>query len=120
MEANTQLKNAFFSAANIDYLQTQMESRFRMESGMSISRQNDKELEVIMGTAWAHNAQGVAVSTREMSVLNEIVLDETLNQIRTGVAHHLNWHRLRDQPQLITPGVPGKSWNPLVMGDKIF
>jgi len=120
MESNTELKNSFYSDTNIDYLQNQMKVRFWKESGMTISRQNDKELEVMMGTAWAHNAQGVAASASEVTVLNEIVLGETLNQIRTGVAHHLNWHRLKDQPQIISPGVSGKSWNPLVLDGKIF
>lgn len=117
MESSTPLKDAFFSSSNIDRLQAGMRSRFQAESGLTIDRQSDQELEVIMGTVWSQNAQG---GMADLSILNNIVLDVTLEQIRVGVAHHLNWDRLRDQPQLITPGVPGKSWNPLIVGKKIF
>ena len=117
MESNTPLKQSFFSSQNIDRLQHLMQRRFQAESGMVIDRQSDQELEVIMGTVWAHNAQG---GMADLSILNNIVLEETLEQIRAGVAHHLNWDRLRDQPQLITPGVSARSWNPLIVDKKIF
>jgi len=81
---------------------------------MTLARQSDSELQIIMGTIWERN------SPSHIDVLNGLVVDYCLDQIRAGVEHHLEWHRRKDQPHLIEPGQPSDKWNPLVIGKNIF
>lgn len=110
MESTSPTKAAFFSQANVDTIQMALVRRFHRETGMTIDRQSDEELETMMGGVWSMNG-----NYKDVKGLNEIVIDDALQQIRVGVKHHLDWHKLQGQPQLITRGVPGKHWNPLVL-----
>ncbi len=114
MESSSVLKNSFYSDGNVDSIQSQIRRRFRGETGMTLDRQSDEELRIIMGTVWENN------SPIHIDALNSLVVDYCLDQIRAGVMHHLEWHRHKDEPHLMEPGQPSDKWSPLVIGKNIF
>ena len=114
MESSSVLRNTFYSQENVDSIQSKIRRRFRAETGMTIDRQSEQELRIIMGTVWENN------SPSHVDTLNDIVADHCLEQIRVGVSHHLEWHRHKDEPHLMVRGQPGDKWNPLVLDENIF
>lgn len=100
------LSTAFFSQENINNIQIALKNRVRCKTGMTIDRQSEESLVIIMRAMYALHAQhprqtsGSAIDT-EVSRLNEIVLAEIVPMATSNLAAYLGY--LRDASTLPDP-----------------
>ncbi len=97
------LNTAFFGTKNIDHLQSRIISVIKQKTGMTIGRQSDDELLVVMRNVYMsagalRRSGGVA---REVSRLNEAVLRIAVPNVGAGLAAYLGY--VRDASRLPEP-----------------
>ena len=86
------LSRTFFSVSNINALQKSIHDLVLKESGHSIDRQSDRELVTIMKGVFEAFAQDTyTISQEEIKRLNLIVLDIVVDQVKEGIASHLQY-----------------------------
>lgn len=96
----TPLSDAFFGAANVDRLQTQLRAEILRRTGYAIDRQSEQQLLIVMRYVFMQSArhQGGAA---EVARLNGLVLREIVPQVGAGLAQYVAY--LRDASTLPTP-----------------
>lgn len=95
------LSNAFFSAVNIERIQTQLRIVVREKTGHVIDRQSDEQIVIVMRAMYvlyAYHGQDVEPEVRR---LNAIVLSQLAPMVGTGVSQYFGY--LRDASQMATP-----------------
>ena len=103
IEAPNPLLHAFFSKANLDYLQNQIIQQVYLKSGKKykISRQSDNELLIIMrsiylSTRKVHHGPQVK---EEVAKLNQMVLQDVIPRIMCAVEGYLGYLNDRVNPR---------------------
>ena len=92
----------FFDPQNMHSIQIQARDAIRTETGLSIDRQNQDDLGVIMRYIYITNVYNPYSKVKEqISMLNKRTLGVMLEQIRTGLAARIGY--LRDISQPIEP-----------------
>ena len=111
------LNMAFFGTGNINALQGRITSVIKQKTGMTIGRQSDDELLVVMRnvymSAGALRRSGGTVG-REVSRLNEQVLRIAVPNVGAGLAAYLGY--VRDASRLPEPLARGEQTS--IKGDK--
>tara|TARA_B110000858_G_C17744187_1_gene446442 strand:+ start:550 stop:933 length:384 start_codon:yes stop_codon:yes gene_type:complete len=105
-QTETPLNSLFFSQQNVNVIQKTMRHKFKGESGLSIDRQDDRDLFALMRAVfimYEQNPYGDAVE--QVKNINEVVVNKALEQIRTNVSQFMTYVRDMDQPimPLATP-----------------
>lgn len=94
------LSDAFFSAQNVEHLQTRLRDVILEKTGYAIDRQSDEQLLIVMRYVFMQSARHEGGS-REVRRLNELVLVEIVPQVGSSLAQYLAY--LRDASQMYTP-----------------
>lgn len=95
--------NLYFSDRNIDALQTEILRIIRLSTGITISRQSERDLLGIMHFMYDQHANTrcpVSV-VDEVRRLNKFVLEESVANIKSGMLMHMQY--LKDASSLPTP-----------------
>jgi len=105
-QTETPLNSLFFSQENVNVIQKTLRHKFKGESGLSIDRQDDRDLFALMRAVfimYEQNPYGDAVE--QVKNINEVVVNKALEQIRTNVSQFMTYVRDMDQPimPLATP-----------------
>jgi hypothetical protein len=110
------LNMAFFGTGNIDALQGRIASVIKQKTGMSIGRQSDDELLVIMRNVYmsAGALRRSGAIGREVSRLNEQVLRIAVPNVGAGLAAYLGY--VRDASRLPEPLARGEQTS--IKGEK--
>lgn len=96
------LNMAFFGTSNIDALQGRIVSVIKQKTGMTIGRQSDDELLVVMRNVYmSAGALRSGNVSREVSRLNEQVLRIAVPNVGAGLAAYLGY--VRDASRLPEP-----------------
>lgn len=86
----TPISNKFFSVKNVNRIQKQIIQAVKQESGHNISRQSDREIVTIMRSVY--EAFGTNIDSKEeLQRLNDIVLDITVDQVKSGIQGYLQY-----------------------------
>tara|TARA_R110000851_G_scaffold197742_5_gene348850 strand:+ start:857 stop:1264 length:408 start_codon:yes stop_codon:yes gene_type:complete len=97
-----ELSLTFFDARNMSRIQTTARQRIQQETGLSIDRQDQDDLGMIMRFIYITNVYDPYNRVKEqIKLLNERTLDVMLGQIRTGLAARIGY--LRDISKPIQP-----------------
>lgn len=111
------LMEAFFSRRNVDVLQNRLRATIQKQTGYSIARQSDTELEVVMRRAYEEHASNTLDGVEaEVQRLNDIVLRSAVPVVASGVAAYLAY--LRDASRIPEPLPRGTQTS--VKGTKTF
>ena len=101
----TPLTSAFFSRENINAIQIQLRDKVKCVSGLSIDRQDDNTLLIIMRSIYAIHTQNTNSSTpavqAEVVRLNALVLLEIVPMALSNLAAYLGY--VRDASTLPVP-----------------
>ena len=110
------LNMAFFGTSNIDALQGRIVSVIKQKTGMSIGRQSDDELLVVMRNVYmsAGALRRSGSVGREVSRLNEQVLRIAVPNVGAGLAAYLGY--VRDASRLPEPLARGEQTS--IKGEK--
>jgi len=115
-QTDTPLSLRFFSADNINRVQKVIHNTIKDETGISIDRQSDDDLAVIMRYIYITNSWNPGSQIQEqISLMNKRSADEALTQVRTGLAERIGY--LRDIAEPIRPNPLPKSTT--VYGNKM-
>lgn len=91
-QESTPLSTAFFSGANVEALQMSFAQHVGDATGLSLSRQDDPSLLVIMQYVFVEHARNEADGVeRQVADLNDHVLAICLPQIMTGLQSYLRY-----------------------------
>ena len=93
----------FFSDKNVDALQMQIVRIIKMSTGITISRQSERDLLGIMHFMYDQHANTrcpVSVID-EIRTINKHVLDESVTNVKSGMLMHIRY--LKDASSLPTP-----------------
>jgi hypothetical protein len=105
-QTETPLNSLFFSQENVDVIQKTLRHKFKGESGLSIDRQDGRDLFALMRAVFIMYEQNPYDNTIEqVKNINEVVVNKALDQIRTNVSQFMTYVRDMDQPimPLATP-----------------
>lgn len=102
-QEGNQVLELFFSAKNIDALQNALVDLIYKSTGVTISRQSERDLLGIMH--FMYNAQSSAACSgsvvQEVRRLNKFVLEEYVDSVKSGMLMYI--HYLKDASTLPTP-----------------
>lgn len=102
----TPLFDAFFSVENLDVIQNRLRGIIKTRSGVSIDRQSDTDLIVMMQAVFSGNANVGAPVSSEVRRLDDLVLEQAVPMVASGVTTYLLY--LRDASRLPEPLPRGK------------
>lgn len=105
-QSETPLNSMFFSQENVDVIQRTLRHKFKGESGLSIDRQDDRDLFALMRSVFIVYEQNPYDNVVEqVKNINEVVVNKALDQVRTNVSQFMTYVRDMDQPimPLATP-----------------
>lgn len=111
----TETSRLFFGKANIDALQRRLQEEIHARTGLTIDRQSDEELMVVMRYVFVQSGSNEGGSA-EVRRLNELVLAEIVPIVGSGVMQYLAY--LKDASTLPTPIPRGQATS--VKGLKTF
>lgn len=98
------LLDAFVSEENMDLLQARIVREVKRRTGLTISRQSDRDLLGIMNATYherANTACGLPTISQEVERLNGIVLSDTVPIVLNGIHSYMLY--VRDASQLAVP-----------------
>ena len=105
-QSATPLNTAFFCQNNMNKIQNTMRSNFKNESGISIDRQDERDLFALMRAVFImFEINPYENVDDQVNKLNEIVVNKALIQIRTGVSQFMTYVRDMDKP-IMPPATP--------------
>jgi len=90
----TPLNAAFFQQANLERIQAMLRSQFKNETGLSIDRQNPRDVMTFMRYVYINNATnpyGNVVA--QIDRMNQQVVNKMLPQVREGVSAYILYVR---------------------------
>lgn len=103
-QSETPLNSVFFSQGNIDVIQRTIRHKFKGESGLSIDRQDDRDLFALMRAIFIMYEQNPYDNVVEqVKNINEVVVNKALEQVRTNVSQFMTYVRDMDQPIMPLP-----------------
>lgn len=90
----TPVSDMFFSAQNIDILQNAIRYKVHQTTGVTVGRQSDQELKVIMTSMFFRYARHVANDiTGQVREINSKVLDYAVDQVVNNLKQYLTYRR---------------------------
>lgn len=94
------LLSCFMSDKNLDFLQESLAQAVRARTGLSISRQSDRDLIGIMNSVYQEHGQ-TACGNQTVNDLNELVLREAVPNVLSGIHSYMLY--VRDASTLPEP-----------------
>ena len=93
-KTTTPLNAAFFQQANLERIQAMLRNQFRNETGLSIDRQNPRDVMTFMRYVYINNAMNPYGNIEaQITRMNQQVVDKMLPQIREGVSAYIMYIR---------------------------
>ena len=93
-KTTTPLNAAFFQQANLERIQAMLRKQFRDETGLSIDRQNPRDVMTFMRYVYINNAMNPYGNIEsQMTRMNQQVVDKMLPQVREGVSSYILYVR---------------------------
>ena len=93
-KTTTPLNAAFFQQANLERIQAMLRRQFRNETGLSIDRQNPRDVMTFMRYVYINNAMNPYGNIEsQMTRMNQQVVDKMLPQVREGVSSYILYVR---------------------------
>ena len=93
-KTTTPLNAAFFQQANLERIQAMLRRQFRNETGLSIDRQNPRDVMTFMRYVYINNAMNPYGNIEaQMTRMNQQVVDKMLPQVREGVSAYILYVR---------------------------
>jgi len=112
----TVLNSSFFQQANLERIQAMLRKQFRDETGISIDRQNPRDVMTFMRYVYINNATNpYGDVTSQISRMNQQVVDKMLPQVREGVSAYILY--VRDSSTGYVPNI--LPVNTSVAGDRL-
>jgi hypothetical protein len=99
-QCDTPLSRSFFSATNMDSIQSNLRLIVREKTGYIIGRQSEEQVALIMRSIFTLYANSGAPVENEVRRLNAIVLSELAPQVGTGIAAYLGYVRDASRPHI--------------------
>ena len=100
-QCDTPLSKVFFSASNMNTIQTNLRIVVREKTGYLIGRQSDEQVAIVMrGMYILYADPGNEIDT-EVRRLNAIVLSQLAPMVGTGIAAYIGY--MRDSTQMHVP-----------------
>jgi hypothetical protein len=102
-QSENHLLNIFISDANMDTIQTRIIREVKRRSGISISKQSERDLLGIMNATYHERANTFCglPTEQEVSRLNDIVFEEALGLVINGMHSYMLY--VRDASQMAVP-----------------
>jgi hypothetical protein len=93
-KTTTPLNAAFFQQANLERIQAMLRKQFKDETGLSIDRQNPRDVMTFMRYVYINNAMNPYGNVAaQMARMNQQVVDKMLPQVREGVSSYILYVR---------------------------
>jgi hypothetical protein len=93
-KTTTPLNAAFFQQANLERIQAMLRKQFKDETGLSIDRQNPRDVMTFMRYVYINNAMNPYGNIEsQMTRMNQQVVDKMLPQVREGVSAYILYVR---------------------------
>jgi len=93
-KTTTPLNAAFFQQANLERIQAMLRKQFRDETGLSIDRQNPRDVMTFMRYVYINNAMNPYGNIdAQMARMNQQVVDKMMPQVRDGVSAYILYVR---------------------------
>ena len=103
-QSSTPLNTEFFCQRNMNQIQKDINQKFKSESGLSLDRQDDRDLFAIMRAMFiTYEYNPYDNVQKQVGVLNRVVVDKALEQIRTSVSQFMTYVRDMDKPMTPLP-----------------
>jgi len=102
-QSDNRLLNTFISDTNMDLIQTRIIHEVKRRSGISISKQSERDLLGIMNATYHERANtfcGLPME-EEVSRLNDIVFEEAMSIVINGMHSYMLY--VRDASQMAVP-----------------
>jgi hypothetical protein len=100
-QCESPLAKAFFSATNMNVIQSNLRIIVREKTGYLIGRQDDEQVALIMRSVFILHANTGARIEEEVRRLNAHVLSQVAPMVGTGIAGYLGY--VRDASQMHVP-----------------
>ena len=100
-QCDTPLSKSFFSASNMDSIQSSLRIVVREKTGYVIGRQSEEQVALIMRSVFTLYANSGAPVNDEVRRLNAYVLNQLAPMVGTGIAAYLGY--VRDASQMHVP-----------------
>lgn len=100
-QCDTPLSRSFFSAGNMDSIQSSLRIVVREKTGYVIGRQSEEQVALIMRSVFTLYANSGAPVGDEVRRLNAYVLSQLAPMVGTGIAAYLGY--VRDASQMHVP-----------------
>jgi hypothetical protein len=115
-KTTTPLNAAFFQQANLERIQAMLRKQFKDETGLSIDRQNPRDVMTFMRYVYINNAMNPYGNIEsQMTRMNQQVVDKMLPQVREGVSSYILY--VRDASTNYVPNPLPK--NTTLAGDRL-
>jgi len=115
-KTTTPLNAAFFQQANLERIQAMLRNQFRDETGLSIDRQNPRDVMTFMRYVYINNAMNPYGNVAaQITRMNQQVVDKMLPQVREGVSSYILY--VRDASTNYVPNPLPK--NTTLAGDRL-
>lgn len=115
-KTTTPLNAAFFQQSNLERIQAMLRKQFRDETGLSIDRQNPRDVMTFMRYVYINNAMNPYDNiTAQITRMNQQVVDKMLPQVREGVSSYILY--VRDASTSYVPNPLPK--NTSLAGDRL-
>ena len=115
-KTTTPLNAAFFQQANLERIQAMLRNQFKNETGLSIDRQNPRDVMTFMRYVYINNAMNPYGNVAaQIARMNQQVVDKMLPQVREGVSAYILY--VRDSSTGYVPNV--LPINTSVAGDRL-
>lgn len=105
LQAN-ELSTRFFGRANVDRLQSRLQTEILKRTGLRIDRQSDEQLLIVMRYVYVQSSRNTG-GEAEVRRLNDLVLREIVPQVGAGLAQYMAY--LRDASRLPVPLARGQA-----------
>jgi len=93
-KTTTPLNATFFQQANLERIQAMLRKQFRNETGLSIDRQNPRDVMTFMRYVYINNAMNPYGNIEsQITRMNQQVVDKMLPQVREGVSSYILYVR---------------------------
>ena len=93
-KTTTPLNAAFFQQANLERIQAMLRKQFKDETGLSIDRQNPRDVMTFMRYVYINNAMNPYGNIdAQMARMNQQVVDKMMPQVRDGVSAYILYVR---------------------------
>jgi len=115
-KTTTPLNSVFFQQANLERIQAMLRKQFRDETGLSIDRQNPRDVMTFMRYVYINNAMNPYGNIEaQITRMNKQVVDKMLPQVREGVSAYILY--VRDASTSYVPNALPK--NTTLAGDRL-